>query len=440
MNFNKYLSIKSILAYSTLNYLQAGFSFAIALLLARKLGAEQYGYYTYGIVFNTTFFILIQYGLDKTLVRDLVQKSEEAATILISGTLLKLIITLLGVLLMVIWGFVFGGDELKKVYIALLFGVSGSIYGIGPRAWFDFKGKIQNHAVFLFIERLIFFSGTIYLLFRGGEQAIILLVGWVLLIGRLIMSFFEWSFVVRTIEKPKWKSVKASLKPLIFQNSWVWLAAINNLIMTNANQLILDQQLGTKQLGYYGLAFQLIMLVQLMQGQVLRLTTPSIAEAVQKTKGWGILNKYRLDLLRCVGLTIAMLIPIYFLAPYLIEWLVGKDYAGALPVLRVLCFWSLVYGLALINNQYLLSYHLQKSFFSITLVFGLISIYLVYAFIPLYGVVGAALSLLTAHFGSVFVQSLMVLRKMHKNAKSTKQNQNRLLPKKTAVNATETIR
>ena len=421
------------MAYSTLNYIQAALSFAISLVLARRLEAEIYGYYTYGMVFNSTFYILIQYGLDKTLVRDLVQRSKKATTILFTGTLIKIGITLFGILLLATWSLFFSDTPLLKVYLALLFGLSGGIFGIGPRAWFDYMGKMQLHAYLMLIERIVFFGCTMVLIFYYPSEQIVLQIGWILLGGRLLMGLMEWSFIRKSIGKFNWLAVKATFRPILFKNSWVWLAAINNLLMTNANQLILDQEMGTVQLGYYGLAFQLIMLVQLMQGQLLRLATPSIAQAVKEVKGWKILKKYRVDLLRCLGLTLLVLIPIYFVAPYLIEFLVGKDYAGALPILQVLCFWSIIYGLAIINNQYLLSYHLQKPFFFITLIFGIISIFLVYTFLPLFGGKGAALSLLVAHFGSVFVQSIFVFQKMRKNAKDFERLKNKVLSKETKV-------
>jgi len=426
MNFNKYLTIGNILRFSSLSYLQAGISFLVAILLARHLGPDLYGMYTYGIVFNTSLFILIQFGLDKTLVRDLVQK-ENPAAYLLAACWIKFLLVIAGLSILLVWGFLMAAHQPDKVAIAVLFGISGCLFGLSPRAWFDYIGKIQLHASLLLLERILSLGGVGYLLFWAQPTALVVKVGIVLLVGRLLLAIFEWSYVYARIPKISFQKVRQLIRPLLLENAWVWLAAINNLLMTNANQIILDQKAGAEALGFYGFALQLIMLVQLMQGQLLRLATPSIAQTVQQHKGKKRFRKYLKDIGLCLGLTLVLLIPVYFLAPHFIGWLGGRDYDGALPVLRVLCIWSIVYGIALINNQYLLSFHLQKVFFWITLIFGLLSIGLVFYFIPIYGTVGAAFSLLVSHSGSVLVQSIFVVRKMKQHVNVTQPNKKKVI-------------
>ena len=63
MEFSKYLSPKYILTFSIANYLQSGISFLVTLLLARELGKEDFGYFSYGMVFANTLFIIMQFGI-----------------------------------------------------------------------------------------------------------------------------------------------------------------------------------------------------------------------------------------------------------------------------------------------------------------------------------------------------------------------------------------
>lgn len=432
MSFNKYLSIKSILKFSSLNYLQAALSFCTALLLARQLGPELYGYYTYGIIFNTSFFVLVQYGMDKTLVRDLVQRNQPEH-ILVASTLIKTLLTVLGLFLIIIWGLIFKGDSSEKIWIGLLFAASGSLFGLSPRAWYDYQGKIQMHAVLLFFERLLFFIGVCFLLFIAKNTSIVYKVGIVLLSVRYLLFLVEWAFVIKTMKNIRLRKLKYFIKPILRVNSWVWFAAINNLLMTNANQFILENQLGTKALGYYGFALQLVMLVQLMQSQLARLASPSIAKTVQFSTKKQIFRKYWKDLRLCLGITICLLIPVYFLAPKLIEFLGGKDYLNALPILRVFCAWSLVYGIALINNQYLLSFRLQRTYFWVTAFFGVSSIGLVWLLINQFGARGAALSLLITHAGSVLVQFILVFKKIKSHVQISQSTQDPIIQKETKI-------
>lgn len=439
MNFNKYLSLRNILAFSSLNYIQAALSFVISMVLARVLGAELYGYYTYGIVFNTTVFILVQFGLDKTLVRDLVQK-RNVDHLIWASSFLKLGLSVLALVGVVIWSIGFSEESALKAYIAILFTASGVVYGISPRAWFDYTGQIQQHARLMLFERVFFFLGTLSILFLYEAEHVVWMIAVVLLIGRFLMSLMEWRYVRRTVRRVRFKYLRRPIRDMVFRNSWVWLAALSNLCMTHVNQFVLDAKLGTDQLGYYGLAFQLIMLVQLLQSQVLRLATPSIAQTVNTGSGREIQLKYRRDMLLCIGVTVMMLVPIYYASPWLIKLLVGSEYLGALPVLRVLCFWSLVYGVALINNQYLLSFHLQRPYFYTTLFFGAVSLYLADSFIGYFGLLGAALSLLISHAGSVAVQSIMVIFQIHKHESPFKKSKNSILSKEAKFGVTRSVR
>ena len=438
MNFNKYLSIRYILTFSGLNYFQAALSFGTSLLLARMLGSELYGYYSFGLVFNTTLFILVQFGMDKTLVRDLVQ-GKRVEHLLWAATYFKIALSALGLGVVAFWAFGVSNASADKVYIALLFALSGCIYGISPRAWFDYTGQIKYHAILMLLERLLFAIGAVILLFYYNQPEIIIHVALVLLGGRVVMSLLEWRYVFQTLRPVKIRALRYTLTQLAFKNVWVWMAAVSNLFMTHVNQFLLDMHMGTTQLGYYGLAFQLIMLVQLVQSQVLRLATPSIAETVKTATRMVVLRKYRWDILLCLTMTNIILIPVYWVSPWLIDFLVGAEYAGALPIFRVLCFWSLVYGVALINNQYLLSYHLQKPYFYTTLIFGCMSLIMAYHFIQMFGGVGAALSLLLAHAGSVAVQSILVIFQIHQHENIAKKPKSKLVPKETTIKITQTI-
>ena len=433
MKFKQYLSFKYIAALSGLNYTQAALSFLASMLMAKMLGSDLFGYYTYGIVFHTMLFIIVQYGLDKTLVRDLVQLSNPAETLL-AASLVKGVISL--VALLGILGWALGvGMEWKKLVIVLLCSVAGCLYGMSPKAWFDSNGQVRRHALYMFLDKGIFFAGTLLLLFFWQTPLIILHVCGTLLAGRLVLTALEWAYVVRTVPVSMGCYLLPVVRSVLLRNSWVWLAAIGNLLMTNANQFLLESKLGTEQLGQYGLALQLISLILLVQSQVLRLSAPGIAEVAKKGTGKEIRRSLGRHSLLTLGLSLGVLVPVYFLTPLFIEYFVGSEFVDAIPIFRVFCLWGLVYGQALICNQYLLSLHLQRYYFYIALSFGVLSIFLAYLFIGQIGAVGAVLSLLLAHSGSVLTQLVVVLYQTRKNDRVTKEAENRLLPTQAEVEA-----
>ena len=410
MEFSKYLSAKSIITYSGLNYFQSALSFFTSVLLARELGQTSYGYFVFGLVVSNTLCVLIQFGTDKTLVRDLVQKPN-AQQLLFGASWLKLffsIISLVGLLCWLWWA----PMSMEKGAIVFLCSIGGFLLGLSPKAWFDLQGKIQYHAVIQLLDRIIFFSGSLFFLFVFRTDWVLVHIAACLLLGRVVMSWMEWAFIKQTtVAKNIW-NVKPSLSFLWKSNLWVWFAAIGNLMMTNANQFLVDLKLGPAELGLFGLAMQLMVLVKLLQNQVLRLASPGIAQIVQHENPGFILKQFFKDCLLSLGLTLVVLVPFFLLGPLFIRLTVGENFLEAVPVFNVLCLWTLIYGVALINNQYLLSFHLQQPYFITTIIFGLLSIYLAYIFIDWMGVIGAAWSLLIAHFGSILVQFILVIRRI----------------------------
>lgn len=432
MHLGKYLSFKYIVAIGGLNYLQAAISFLTSIFLGRLLGSELFGYYAYGLIFHSLLFILVQYGQDKTLVRDLVQDEDKDA-VLISASLIKSGLSLLAISGIGLWAIFWANMEWQKFAIVMLCTLAGCLYGISPKAWFDIRGRIQEHALYMFLDKLVLFLGTLILLYFYRTDLIIVHVSIVLLCGRLLLTGLEWRYVYKTVKRQIIRRLWPVTRLLLLRNSWVWVAAIGNLMMTNANQVILESKLGLKDLGNFGLALQLISLVQLLQSQVMRLAAPGIAGIAKNGTAKGIRKQLIKHSLLTFSLGLGILIPVYFIMPPFIRYFMGESYMEAIPVFRIFCIWSLVYGQALICDQYLLGLHLQRYYFYISLSFGLLSIGLAYVFIDKFGASGAVLSLLSAHGGSLVVQFILIFIQIRKNDRSFKKSKNLVLQEAAAI-------
>ncbi len=190
--------------------------------------------------------------------------------------------------------------------------------------------------------------------------------------------------------------------------------------MTQANQIILQHKFGSKELANYGLSIQIITIIRLLQTQLLRLTAPSIADVTNaEWKAPSVIKKLLRYSALTFGLSVCIVLPMWILTPFLIEKFMGKDYITAIPVLNVLYVWAVLYGIAIINNQFLIGLHLQRFFFISTSIFGLISLLLSELFVDRYRSMGAALSLLISHLCSVIFQFFIVLQKIKQHARST---------------------
>ncbi|HHH55349.1 MAG TPA: hypothetical protein ENK91_16950, partial [Bacteroidetes bacterium] len=180
------------MSYSVLNYMQATIAFVVSLVLAKKLGSEEFGYYAYGIVFFNVFSILISFGMDKTLVRDLVQTKRDREGYFLASSLFKFLFgAVLGVLLL-IWLLYFSDLDAKHRIIVITFSLGGWMLGLSPKAWYDLIGQIQRHAIITLLERIafLFFVAAIIFFFESSNKLYYIISSF--LVTRLVCLVVEW--------------------------------------------------------------------------------------------------------------------------------------------------------------------------------------------------------------------------------------------------------
>ena len=409
--FANYLSWNSILSFSAINYTQAGLSFVISIGIAAYFGKEVFGYYSYGMIFLSSLITLGSFGTDKTLVRDFVQIDGNKEQFLFSNTLFKLLLGGIFALCVMVWAALGLDDGTKKV-IVIAFSLAALATLASPKQWFDYIGKIHLNATLGVAERLLFLIGMVALVFIHTDNVVVWIAA-LFLSSKVLLSIIEWSVIFSGI-KSGFHHLNSRFTEIVKNNSWIWFAAIGNLLMLQYNQIVLEDSYGLGQLAAFGLAFQLIQLIILLQGQILRLSTPEIASVTAR----GNKKEIAKELIKTTGYvlvgTLLLMLPFYLFAPYFVEHVIGKDFTDSIPVFNVLLIWVLIYGMAAINNQFLISLHLQKPYFVITMIFGLLSLFTAYYFVGQYGALGAALSLLIAHAGSIFAQMILVWSHLNK--------------------------
>jgi O-antigen/teichoic acid export membrane protein len=411
LDYKNYLNFKYIFTFSSINYLQSGVSFLVSVILARELGKEDFGFFSYGLVFANTISTLMQFGTDRTLVRDLVQLGKPNI-VLCSAAWVWLVCGALIAAGVIIWDFLFSNLTYNTALIVAFCSFLGFFRGMSPYPWFDYKGKANYQSFILLVDRILFFISAITIIFFLQNEKVVIYVSFAQLICRIITLAIEWNFVLKTarlILHP----VYATIKKILHDNIWVWLATIGNLLMTQANQFILNGKFGPKELANYGLSIQVITIVRLLQTQLQRLSAPSIAAVTKDDQETTQVAKklYQYCALT-FGLSLCIILPVYFLTPYIVQRLIGNAYLTAIPVLNVLYFWSAFYGVALIISQFLLGLRLQRFSFFSTIFFGFLSLFLADLFVEKYKAIGAAMSLVVSHFCSVLFQFFIVIKKI----------------------------
>ena len=394
----------------TLNYLQAGIGFGLSLWLANKLGATGYGVLSYSIVVGSFSATLVGFASDKTLVRDLSHAKDDHA-ILTASAIQRGFVAILVILGCAVWLLAASptGKNCITVVIGLFF---GALLGLSPTAWYDRRYEMHVHAGFTLAEKVVFaISVTLLLTFSfgidGGLIAMLCMVG-----ARLVLFGCQWGWALKSF-RPTTVNLKANIRFLLQQNTLILGAALANILMSHANQVVLADQQGTASLACYAIALQIVSVVLLLQGQILRLLQPRIAEITQCGKSAEVMRKALVHYcLYAVLVTLSLVGPLAILAPWIIDMLLEPEYRGAVIPLRLLCAWAAIYGASLLVNQFLLCLRLNRSYFLICVGSGILALVLGQALIPSYGATGVAFTLLVSQTFLTLIQVWLVLREL----------------------------
>lgn len=387
------------------NYLQAAVGFAANFYLANALGASGFGILSYGIVLGTFIYTFINFGAERTLVRDLIHAEDRhailSASLILRGTLSILTIAGMGAYLSA-----FPLTEDKRL-VLFFCTIAACFWASFPVAWFDAHYRMHVHAFITLSERVLF-AATTYIYLRHSAEPQVGPVALILLASRALSFAVQLHIAKRTLHFD-FRGLRQNLRWLLRGNVLIVTAATANLLISHWNQLSLEHQLSAERLGIFALAFQIIAVVTLLQNQVLRLFFPRIANLTSLGADPRLATrKFWLYTLLGTAFSAIITIPVVALAPWVLGSLFAPAYREALAPLRVLAIWAVFNGGARIVNAFLINLRLDHAFFWSALTAGLLAVILGNILIPTLGEVGVAISLLASHPISVLMQLVRV--------------------------------
>lgn len=391
-------------------FLQAGLAALISLWLARTLGAEEYGLLSYGLIVGAFVLIFVNFGTDVTLVRDLVQSDDTAATFTASTVQRLLLATCVGVGISA-WACFFGIGQGNAwaIVICTVWGVMG---GLLPTAWYDYRYRMHFHAAIGLAEKVLFAIAVVGLIGLFGKSNGAIIAALCLLASRIVSFVVQWGQTCVTF-RPSTTKLCAMLRSMSGANAWIFGAALTTLLITHANQIALRHEHGAAELAHFFLAFQVIALLQLAQGQIVRLLHPYVAELTTSRQS---MRSVRARLMRYCAWSVLLTMPVAVLlavfTPSLIRACLTAEFEASVLPLRILCLWSVVYAPTWVINAFLIGFRLNSQFLAVTVAVGLVSVVLGQLLIPQYGAAGVAVVLVISQSLSVGMQWVLTSRKI----------------------------
>ncbi len=406
-------------------------SFIFNIFVARTSGAEALGMISLLMTMLSFFSIAFFIGLNSSMVKfisELLAKGKDISVVYSTGMKTMFLSSFVGAIALFLLSdflavLVFGSSNLIIVFqlaSAALFLRSVEFFFRGCSIGFQWMGNTAATTISERVSKLLFAVAFFYAGYGvfGPVFAAIL--------SFLVTAFVSSVLFLRKI-RPKIKGFdKTVARGLIGYGAPMMISSGANTVFNRIGSFLIGAFLTVELVGYYAAAVTLNMF---LENIVLSLTTtlfPAFSSINAQKKVSllkGLLNrsvKYAVYLMlpACAGL--------FMLAEPVIRLMYGADFFPAVLPLRILTIGSFLFATSAVCKSFIIGTSRPENYTKIVLVSGLINIVTGAVLIPLYGLVGGAMSttislfaLFTLCFRFILKRTELRLGYLHKPVIST---------------------
>jgi O-antigen/teichoic acid export membrane protein len=365
----------------------------VGIWVARYLGPEQFGLFSYAQSFVALFAAFATLGLDGIVVRELVKNEDKRDKLLGTAFILKSFGALFVLLLLAVSIFFQSNDYQTNLIVFII--ASATIFQSFNVIDFYFQSKVlSKYVVYSNVISLLLSSIIKVLLILNNASLIsfayvilfdnlILACGFIYYYFKSKLSIFTWCFDVKFAK-------------LLLKDSWpLILSGLVISMYMKIDQVMIKEILDTNAVGQYAAAVRLSEAWYFIPVVISSSLFPAIlnAKKISQQLYYSRIQKLY-DLMAWMAIAIA--IPMTFLSDFLINVLYGSEYKEAAGVL-IIHIWSAVFiFLGVASSKWFIAEGLQKYTFYRTLAGGILNVLLNLILIPKYGIYGAAIATLTS--------------------------------------------
>ncbi len=389
--------------------LAMGLGVVATVLVARYLGPEGFGTLAYATSLVALFGVSGHLGLHGLVVREIVKKPALRAETLGTTAFLKFLGVLAGYLALLLYAGAFEG--LGTVGFSLI-AIAGAALLFTPidvvDYWFNAFVQARYVSIARLLAQLVFVGVTLLFVFLGSGVVMFAIpyLLQALIAATILLLLFRAKAGIRLSE---WRFNRTHARDLLKQGWVIYLASFFAVIYLKIDQVMLRWLADSTEVGVYAVAARLSEVWYFIPTAIVASVFPKLIDLRESDEA---LFTHRLqqlfDSLAVLGMVIALLVSV--VAPWLIPWMFGADYAAS-AVILVIHTWASVFIFmrAALSRWILIENALYFSL--LTQGLGALSnVVLNYILIPVYGGQGAAWATLVSYAIASFFAVLLYPR------------------------------
>lgn len=378
---------------------------ALTIWLARHLGPEKFGLYSYATAFVALLGSAAGLGLHGIVVRQLVNEPEKRGQILgTSGVLMTLsgafsFSTILGLTLL------FQTDDTRDFVLIAIIGATFLFKGSEIAIyWFEYQ-VLSKYIVWAQSIILIFFTLFKMLIIYAFNSLIhlsflIFLEALILAITLLIILFYR-GFGLKKL------TFSCSQAKYLLGQSWpLLLSTISILVYLKVDQIMIGQIIDRYNVGIYSSAVRVSEAIYFLPVIVMSSIFPAIAKLKNENP-----EKFRMTFQKTFDLMVLLsflvIAVFYFFSSFVIKTLYGPSYFEAILVLKIHILAVIFVFLGVASGKWFLVENLQIFLLRRALLGAVLNIVLNLVLIPSHGIHGAAIATVLSYASADFLSDLL---------------------------------
>lgn len=392
--------------------LRMGTGIIVGAWIARYLGPEQFGLWSYASGFSFIFSAFATLGLDSIIIRELVKAPDRTNTLLGSAFALKLSGSIVAFLLSTISILLLNNREKLTI---ILVGISAAGFIFQSISVIDlyFQSKTQSRNTVI-ASNAAFFLITIFKIYLINNSGSLLEFAWAGLAEIIITSIFTLlTYRANHLNIRAWTIDRTVMWALLKESSPLLLAALAVTLYMRLDIIMLGAILGEKSVGIYSAATKISEIIYFIPSVIVASVAPSIIK--HHSNDQQLYSSTLGKLYFIIGwLAIVLSISLSILSNNIIHLVYGSQYQDAGNILKFHIWASVAVFLGVASSQYLITEKLQKISFYRTLIGLICNLALNLILIPCIGVLGAVIATVISYYIATF--SLVFFKKTRQHS------------------------
>ncbi|MFT0849653.1 flippase [Achromobacter sp. F4_2707] len=377
----------------------------VGIWVARYLGPEKFGVFSYAQSFVGLFATIATLGLDGIVVREIV-KDESKTNELIGTTFVLKGMGALAVLILLAIAILFTSHDSHTNKIVFII-ASATVFQSFNVIDIYFQAKVLSKYV-VYANTISLFISSIVKITLILSSAPLIAFAWAILFDNLILAL-GYIYFLKTSSLLQIKNLRfnALTAKILLNDSWpLIISSVVISIYMKIDQVMIKEMIGNEAVGQYSAAVRISEAWYFIPIVITTSLFPAIVNAKSTNDEIYYARLQKLyNLMVLMALSIAL--PMTFLSDWTIEILFGKAYNEAASVLMIHIWAGIFVFLGVASGKWFTAENEQFLAFRRTL-YGLITnITLNYILIPIYGIQGAAIATIVSQLFASFLSDLM---------------------------------